>query len=630
MLLQLKDLASQKLISVPEEGLTFGREGGDAQVQVADMGVSKRHAEVFCEAGAWFLKDLGSSNGTMLANERISDATEILPGDVFQLSKRKFEVLKVVEDEGGDEPPPEDDAPMMTEPERKAPAKPAAKPAAKSAPPPTKKPAAGNMAKAGAGKPEPTRAAPDADGGGDEEIGNASVGQVIAGALKAIPYYLANVPLMLLNPLGTIRKSIEEQPRDPMGRMELIAWALPGTLFAGAVAFISTFIAAIISGSLAAIGASIMVLVIGAIVGVVVAVVMGLIWHPFTEFFVHKLFKGESDARSRTNYFLQFITVYILVRIPEGLTIILTALIARLGLNFLLIIPILVSAAANVLLLFVTYKWYEHFNVVKWVRTVLLVVMGLTALGSLFGLLGVLRGPLISSVGSTSGGGDVADVDDAQKQALEAMKAAGATAEQIKQAEAAYKASREALKNAGAAGAEAEKAMKEAAKAAEDAAKAGADAAKAGAEATKKAAEEGKKAAEEGKKAAEKASEEVKKAADEGKKAPPPPEEVKAPVEDTPKGSPAVAVPSGGGYPAWHTKFENIEKRVTDDPTVLRKPNVLKLYQDLQEKSAEADSKVRKDYKKADPKTFMHLRDAQLFDDSGSTVDDLHKALFGR
>lgn len=291
----------------------------------------------------------------------------------------------------------------------------------------------------------------------------------------------------------------------------------------------------------------------------------------------------------------------------------------------------LLSAVTGALSLFVAYKWMEFFNVAKWVKIVLLVLMGLTALGALAGIPGALAGGGGMTVGSTStgGGGDV-DVDDAQKQALEQMKAAGATAEQIKQAEEAYKASREALKAAGAAGADAEKAMKEAAKAAEEAAKAGADAAKAGADATKKAAEEGKKAAEEGKKAAEKATEEVKKAVDEGKKAPPPAEEVKAPVEDTPKGTPAAAIPSGGGYPAWHAKFENIEKRVTEDPTVLRKPSVLKLYQELQDESTEAESKVRKDYKKVDPKTFVHLRDAELFDTSGKTVDELHKALFGR
>lgn len=625
MLLQLKDLASQKLISVPEEGLTFGREGGDAQVQVADMGVSKRHAEVFCEGGAWFLKDLGSSNGTMLANERISDATEILPGDVFQLSKRKFEVLKVVEDDG-DEPPPEDDAPMMTEPERKAPPKPA-KAAAKSAPPPAKKPAGANMAKAGAARPEPTRAAPSGgdDDGGGEEIGNASVGQVLAGVPKAIAYYLVNVPLLLLNPFGTIRKAIEEQPRDPMGKMELIAWALPGNLFSGAMSFIGGLIGGLIAGNLA-IGGLIGGLVFGAIFGVVGAVITGLIWHWLLEFFVTKVFKGESDARGRTNYFLQFQTATILVALPTALTIIITAIRFRFGIPVIGIIPVLLSAAGGALTLFVSYKWMESFNVAKWVKIVLLVLMALTALGALAGIPGALAGGGGVSVGSSSGGGgDVGDVDDAQKQALEAMKAAGATDEQIKQAEEAYKASREAMKAAGAAGADAEKAIKEAEKAANEAAKAGAEAAKAGAEAAKKAAEEGKKAAEEGKKAAE----EVKKAAEEGKK-PPPPEEKPAVVEETPKGTPAAAIPSGGGYPSWHAKYENIEKRVTEDPTVLRKPAVLKLYQELQDEATEAESKVRKDYKKVDPKTFMHLRDAELFDTSGKTVDDLHKALFGR
>jgi hypothetical protein len=640
MLLQLKDLASQKLISVPEEGLTFGREGGDAQVQVADMGVSKRHAEVFCEGGAWFLKDLGSSNGTMLANERIADATEILPGDVFQLSKRKFEVLKVVEDDGDEAPPEDDDVPPMTEPERKAPAKPAPKVAAKSAPPPAKKPAAGNMAKAG-NKPEPTRAAPSDDdgGGGGDEIGNASVGQVLAGVPKAIGYYLVNVPLLLLNPFGTVRKAIEEQPRDPMGKMELIAWALPGNLLSGAMGFIGGLIGGLIGGNLA-VGALIGGLVFGAIFGVVGAVVTGLIWHWLLDLVITKVFKGESDARGRTNYFLQFQTATILVALPTALTIIITAIRFRFGIPVIGIIPVLLSAAGGALTLFVSYKWMEFFNVAKWVKIVLLVLLALTALGALTGIPGALSGGgggvSIPTAGS-AGDGDVGDIDDAQKQALEAMKAAGATAEQIKQAEEAYKASREALKAAGAAGADAAKAAEEATKAAAEAAKAGAEAAKAGADAAKKAGEDvkkaGEKAGEDTKKAAEdakKAAEDAKKAAAEDTKKPPPPDEAKPVAEDTPKGTPAAAVPSGGGYPAWHTKFENIEKRVTDDPTVLRKANVLKLYQELQEKSTEADAKVRKDYKKIDPRTFSHLRDAELFDSAGKTVDDLHKALFGR
>lgn len=625
MILQLKDLASQKLITVPEEGLTFGREGGDAQVQVADMGVSKRHAEVFCEGGAWFLKDLGSSNGTMLANERIADATEILPGDVFQLSKRKFEVLKVVEDDGGGEEE-EQDAPPMTEPERKAPAKPAPKAAAKSAPPPAKKPAAAKMAPANAPR-EPTRAAPAGDddaGGGDDEMAKASVGQVLAGVPKAVAYYLVNVPLMLLNPFGTIRKAIEEQPKDPMGRMELIAWALPGNLFSGAMGFIAGLISQLIVGALS-IGSLIGGLIFGAIGAVVGSVITGIIWHPLMTWLIAKLFKGESDARGRTNYFLQTQTAIIIAVLPSGLTIIIAALRARFGIPFIGVVPVLLSAVTGALSLFVAYKWFEHFQVVKWIKIVLLVLMGLTALGALAGIPGALSGGGGVTIASGSGGGDVdvGDVDDAQKQALDAMKAAGATAEQIKQAEDAYKASKAAMKAAAAATADAEKA-------AEDAKNAGEEAVKKGAEAVKK-----------GKEDIAKAAEDTKEKVD--AKKPPPPEDkvVEKPAEkpaEKPvaaaepdvKPPPPAAIPSGNGYPSWHAKFENIEKRVTEDPTLLRKGSVLKLYQELQEETAEADAKVRKDYKKVDPKTLMHLRDAELFDTSGKTVDALHKELFGR
>lgn len=625
MLLQLKDLASQKLIAVPEEGLTFGREGGDAQVQVADMGVSKRHAEIFCEGGAWFLKDLGSSNGTMLANERIADATEILPGDVFQLSKRKFEVLKVVEEDGGGDEAAEEeeqDAPPMTEPERKAPARAAPKAAAaKSAPPPAKKPAAKPAAKAAPEKKASASKSSSNSGGGDEaaeEVGSASVGQVLAGVPKAVAYYLVNVPLLLLNPFGTIRKAIEEQPRDPMGRMELIAWALPGNLFSGAVGTLAGLLAGIIGGAGigSVIGGLISGLIFGVIGAVIGAIVTGIIWHPFFEWIVRKLFKGESDARSRTNYFLQMQTATILVALPSGLTVIIYALRVRFGIPVIGVIPVLLSAVASALTLFITYKWFESFNVVKWVKIVLLVLMALTGLGALTGIPGGLASVGGgTSIGSSSGDSDVAtgDVDDAAKQAIEAMKAAGATADQIAAAEESYKQAAKATKAAAAAAAEAEKAGEAAADAAKEAAKDAKDAAKDAAKAADKKVDEKKP---------------PPAAAAEDK--PEPKAEDKPTKAEDPAPPPAAAVPSGGGYSSWRAKYDNIEKRVTDDPTVLRKPNVLKLYEDLQEKTSEADATVRKDYKKSNATTQRHLRDAELFDTAGKTVDELHKALFGR
>ncbi|MCU0699695.1 MAG: FHA domain-containing protein [Myxococcaceae bacterium] len=625
MILQLKDLASQKLISVPEEGLTFGREGGDAQVQVADMGVSKRHAEIFCEGGAWFLKDLGSSNGTMLANERIADATEILPGDVFQLSKRKFEVLKVLEEGAEDDAPPEDeDPPQMTEPERKAAPRPGGKPApaAKSAPPPAKKPTGQKMAPAGKTS-EPTRGAPEADEGGGDEIGNASVGQVLAGVPKAVAYYLVNVPLMLLNPFGTIRKGIEEQPKDPMGRMELIAWALPGNIVSGAMGFIAGLLAQIITGSLS-IGSLIGGLVVGAIVAVVASVVTGLIWHPLLTWLIAKLFKGESDARGRTNYFLQTQTAIIIAVLPSGLTIIVAALRARFGIPFIGLVPVLLSAVTGALSLLVFIKWMEHFNTAKWVKIVGYVFLALTALSALAGIPAALAGGggggTVVATGS-AGDVEVGDVDDAFKTQLEQMKAAGATDEQIKAAEEGYKLSQAALKGAGAAGADAQKAIA-------DAQKQAAELQKQAAEATKAAAEDARKATDDAKKAVDDAkSKKPPEAAP--KEDPKPAEKVVAAEPETPKATPPAPVPAGGGYAAWRVKYDSIEKRVTDDPTLL-KGNVLKAYMELQEKTADADAAVRKEYKKVDPKTFAHLRDAELYEKSQGTVNDLYKALFAK
>lgn len=140
MPLELKDLATQKPLIVPEEGLTFGREGGDANIQLRDTGVSKRHARVFGENGAWFLEDLGSSNGTWLQKERIKDATELLPGDIFQMSQAKFEVVQVMADGEGAEPTnmargdEGDDGAMDEEPPAEDEATPKPMPAAKEAP----------------------------------------------------------------------------------------------------------------------------------------------------------------------------------------------------------------------------------------------------------------------------------------------------------------------------------------------------------------------------------------------------------------------------------------------------------------------------------------------------------------
>jgi hypothetical protein len=48
----------------------IGRDPGNA-IQIRDRRVSRRHARVFPERGAWWVEDMGSSNGTYLDGEKI-------------------------------------------------------------------------------------------------------------------------------------------------------------------------------------------------------------------------------------------------------------------------------------------------------------------------------------------------------------------------------------------------------------------------------------------------------------------------------------------------------------------------------------------------------------------------------
>ena len=111
MPLELRDLATNKTFEVPNEGLTFGREGGKADVQVKDNGVSKSHARVYADGEAWFLEDLGSANGTYLGEDRLAAPTEIMPNDVISMSKTRFEVVGPVGDEQGDQEQDQDQDP---------------------------------------------------------------------------------------------------------------------------------------------------------------------------------------------------------------------------------------------------------------------------------------------------------------------------------------------------------------------------------------------------------------------------------------------------------------------------------------------------------------------------------------
>lgn len=83
-------------IPIPGNGITVGRRPGNS-VQVTDASVSGRHAEFVVEPDGLLLRDLGSTNGTKVGGERISQS-RLRHGDEVLLGNVK---LIVVDAQGG-------------------------------------------------------------------------------------------------------------------------------------------------------------------------------------------------------------------------------------------------------------------------------------------------------------------------------------------------------------------------------------------------------------------------------------------------------------------------------------------------------------------------------------------------
>jgi Inner membrane component of T3SS, cytoplasmic domain len=72
--------------------LTFGRDGGGADIQVPDLDVSRSHAALECHGPRIVLRDLGSRNGTLVAGQRVSQR-DIESQEEFQLGGTTFLLL---------------------------------------------------------------------------------------------------------------------------------------------------------------------------------------------------------------------------------------------------------------------------------------------------------------------------------------------------------------------------------------------------------------------------------------------------------------------------------------------------------------------------------------------------------
>ena len=73
--------------------LLIGR-GNDAAIKLDDDYVSTRHARVALSGDQWFVEDLGSTNGTYVANVRITQPTTIGLGVQVRIGKTILELRK--------------------------------------------------------------------------------------------------------------------------------------------------------------------------------------------------------------------------------------------------------------------------------------------------------------------------------------------------------------------------------------------------------------------------------------------------------------------------------------------------------------------------------------------------------
>lgn len=73
--------------------MDVGRGDGCA-IRLQDTYVSQVHARLYGRDGAWYVEDLGSTNGTLLNDRRVQAAVEVHDGDIVRLGKTTLELRR--------------------------------------------------------------------------------------------------------------------------------------------------------------------------------------------------------------------------------------------------------------------------------------------------------------------------------------------------------------------------------------------------------------------------------------------------------------------------------------------------------------------------------------------------------
>lgn len=65
----------------------------DCDIAVADTSVSAEHAEITANGSGWWIRDLGSTNGTLINGSEVTFPTQLKTGDILQCGRVKFRVV---------------------------------------------------------------------------------------------------------------------------------------------------------------------------------------------------------------------------------------------------------------------------------------------------------------------------------------------------------------------------------------------------------------------------------------------------------------------------------------------------------------------------------------------------------
>jgi pSer/pThr/pTyr-binding forkhead associated (FHA) protein len=80
-------------VSLDSAPLLIGR-GSDAAIRLDDDYVSTRHARIAASGEQWFVEDLGSTNGTYLGSQRLTQPTTLQLGSKVRIGKTTLELRK--------------------------------------------------------------------------------------------------------------------------------------------------------------------------------------------------------------------------------------------------------------------------------------------------------------------------------------------------------------------------------------------------------------------------------------------------------------------------------------------------------------------------------------------------------